>query len=62
MTNKTVDGGCDNCESSYTVVYTEEMVSEEYPEFCPFCGEHIDELSESYIEDEDDLDDEEKWN
>jgi hypothetical protein len=62
MSNKTVNGECENCESSYTVEYVEEIVSEEYPEFCPFCGEQIEELSESYIEDEDDLDDDEKWN
>jgi len=61
MTNKTIGGECANCESTYTVEYIEEIVSEEYPEFCPFCGEQIDELSESYIEDEDDLDDDEKW-
>jgi hypothetical protein len=39
----------------------EELVSEELPEFCPFCGETIDSLSEDeYIED-DELNDEEKW-
>jgi len=26
------------------------------PEHCPFCGEQIEELSEDYIEDDDDLD------
>jgi hypothetical protein len=34
----------------------EEMVSQELPEHCPFCGEIIEELSEDYIEDEDDMD------
>jgi hypothetical protein len=35
----------------------EEMVSQDLPEHCPFCGEQIEELSEDYIEDdEDDLD------
>ena len=55
---KTITGECHNCESSYDVIYMEELTSEEYPEFCPFCGEPIDELSESddYIDDEDDLD------
>jgi hypothetical protein len=35
----------------------EEMVSQDLPEICPFCGEHIEELSEDYIEDdEEDMD------
>jgi hypothetical protein len=40
----------------------QELVSEELPEFCPFCGEPIDTLSEEeeYIED-DELNDDEKW-
>jgi hypothetical protein len=58
--NKSVTGECHNCESSYDVVYMEELTSEDYPQFCPFCGETIEELTESdYIEDEDDLDNEE---
>jgi hypothetical protein len=36
----------------------EEMVSQELPEICPFCGEQIEELSEDYIEDDDDMDNE----
>ena len=59
---KTITAECSSCESSYDVIYQEQLVSEEYPELCPFCGEHIDELTESeYIEDEDDMDNEE-WN
>lgn len=62
MSTKEVTGECHNCESSYDIQYMEELTSAEYPEFCPFCGEAIDELTESdYIEDEDDLDNEE-WN
>jgi hypothetical protein len=60
MTNKTVSGECNSCESSYEVEYMEELVSEEYPEHCPFCGEVIEELSENYIEDDDSID-EEEW-
>ena len=53
---KEITGECHSCESSYDIQYMEELTSSEYPEFCPFCGEHIDELTESdYIEDEDDL-------
>jgi hypothetical protein len=39
----------------------EEMVSQELPQHCPFCGEIIDELSEEYIEDEDDEMDNGEW-
>jgi hypothetical protein len=61
MTTKTITAECHNCESSYDIVYMEELVSEQYPEICPFCGEHIEELSEEeYIED-DELNDDEKW-
>jgi len=61
MNEKSVTGECLNCESSYNIQYVEELVSEEYPEHCPFCGEPIEELSEDYIEDDDDSDDEEEW-
>jgi NAD-dependent SIR2 family protein deacetylase len=57
MTNKSLSGECLSCESTYSVAYMEEMVSQDLPEHCPFCGEQIEELSEDYIEDdEDDLD------
>jgi hypothetical protein len=61
MTNKIISGECHNCESSYHIEFMEELVSQELPEHCPFCGEIIEELSEAYIEDEDDLDDDDKW-
>jgi len=58
---KLISAECHNCESSYEVSYIEELTADEYPEFCPFCGEHIEEVTESdYIED-DDLDDDEEW-
>jgi hypothetical protein len=62
MSTKTITAECSNCESSYDVIYMQELVSEELPEFCPFCGEPIDTLSEEeeYIED-DELNDNEKW-
>jgi hypothetical protein len=59
MTEKSLTGDCLNCESTYAIQYTEELVSQELPEHCPFCGEIIEELSEDYIEDEDDLEDKE---
>jgi len=57
MNRKSLSGECLSCESTYSVAYMQEMVSQELPEHCPFCGEQIEELSEDYIEDdEDDLD------
>jgi hypothetical protein len=38
----------------------EEMVSQDLPEHCPFCGEQIEELSEDYVDEDDDLN-EEAW-
>jgi hypothetical protein len=61
MTTRTITAECSSCESSYDVIFMEELVSEDLPEFCPFCGEPIDSLSEDeYIED-DELDDDDKW-
>lgn len=63
--NKLVTGECHNCESVFVVQYNEMLSSKEYPEYCPFCGEPIEELSEEeiddYIDEEDDLDDSETW-
>ena len=62
MTTRTITAECNNCESSYDMIFMEELVSSELPEFCPFCGEPIDTLSEDeYIED-DDLDNDEWTN
>ena len=60
---KVVTGECLNCESSYEVAFVEQLVSQEIPEHCPFCGEIIDDITEEYIEeDEQDLmDDDTKW-
>jgi hypothetical protein len=62
MTTRTITAECSSCESSYDVIYMEELVSEELPEFCPFCGEAIESLSEEEYIDEDDDSDEDKWN
>jgi hypothetical protein len=62
MTPKIIKAECQNCESSYEVAYSEELVSEEYPEICPFCGENIEELSEEeYIDDEDSDNWDDEW-
>jgi len=60
MGTKTITAECLNCESSYDMIYMEELVSEEYPEFCPFCGETIESLTEEEEDIEDDSD-EDKW-
>lgn len=57
--NKAFSGDCLSCESQYNVEFIQEEVSQEYPEHCPFCGEVIEELTEDYIEDDDELENEE---
>lgn len=60
--SKLVAGECLNCESSFEIAYVEQLVSTELPEHCPFCGEIIEDIQEEYIEDDDDLtDDDLKW-
>ena len=61
--SKIVTGECLNCESSYEVAFVEQLVSQPLPEHCPFCGEVIEDITEDYIdEDEQDLtDDDLKW-
>jgi predicted nucleic acid-binding Zn-ribbon protein len=61
MTQKQLSGECSGCESTYSIAYMEEMVSQDLPEHCPFCGEIIEELSEDYIEDDDDDMDNGEW-
>jgi hypothetical protein len=61
MTQKQLSGECLSCESTYSISFMEEMVSQDLPEYCPFCGEIIEELSEDYIEDDDDELDNEEW-
>ena len=61
MSIKTITAECRECESSYEVSYSEELVSETYPEICPFCGSTIEDLSEEYIEDDDSDDWNDEW-
>ena len=58
MTQKQLSADCANCESTYSIAFMEEMVSQDLPEHCPFCGEVIDELSEEYIEEDNEMDNE----
>ena len=59
MSGKVISGDCNSCESSFDIAYEEMLVSQELPEHCPFCGEPIEDVREEYIEDIDDLDNEE---
>ena len=61
MSQKQIIAECEACESSYSIAYISEFVSQELPENCPFCGEVIQELEEEYIEDDDDTMDNEEW-
>ena len=61
MTNKVISGECLECESTYSVEFVEQLVSQSLPEFCPFCGDPIEDLSEEYIEDDDLDEDDLKW-
>lgn len=58
---KLVTGECLNCESSYEVAYVEQLVSQELPEHCPFCGELIEDIQEEYIDENEQDDDDSKW-
>lgn len=61
MTAKLITAECENCDSSFEVAYAQEMVSDDTPNFCPFCGERIEDIQEEYIED-DELDENDEWN
>jgi len=52
MTNKAITGECDSCESVYSVGFTTEIVSNDIPEYCPFCGERIEDIVEESVEDD----------
>lgn len=61
MSEKLVSAECIECESTFELAYTAEMVSDETPNFCPFCGEKIEEISEEYIEDDNFDEDDGTW-
>jgi DNA-directed RNA polymerase subunit RPC12/RpoP len=52
MPEKLVSAECLECESTFEIAYVTELVSDETPNYCPFCGEKIEDLNEEYIEDE----------
>ena len=59
MTENEFSCNCTSCESSYGLQFYTELVSDETPQFCPFCGESVEDIQEEYIEDEDFLGDDE---
>ena len=61
MTNKVLTGECLNCDSSYGIQFVGELVSKELPEYCPFCGEIIEDIQEEYIDEETTEDDDGQW-
>jgi hypothetical protein len=61
MTTRTITAECDSCESSFEVFYMEELTSEDLPEFCPFCGEHIEKITEETTDDAEYDDEDDKW-
>lgn len=64
MTEKLITGECLECESSFAVHYVEELVSDDLPSFCPFCGETIQNINEEDMDRDDEEDEEdisEEW-
>jgi DNA-directed RNA polymerase subunit RPC12/RpoP len=61
LTEKIVTAECSECESIFELNYSRELVSEDIPCFCPFCGEKIEDVQEEEVEDDDDLYDDEAW-
>lgn len=57
MSQKLITADCINCESGFELSYMEELTSSEFPQFCPFCGESIEDIQEEYIEDDDAFED-----
>ena len=60
MSEKITTAECENCESTCEIAFDEDYVSDESPTYCPFCGERIEILDESYIDDED-FDENDEW-
>lgn len=52
MKQKLITADCINCESGFEISYMTELVSSEYPQHCPFCGEIIEDITDEYIEDD----------
>jgi PHP family Zn ribbon phosphoesterase len=57
MEQKYVSGECMNCESTFEIQYHKELVSADYPQHCPFCGEVIEDITDEYIDEDNDFED-----
>ena len=56
MKNKIFKAACLQCESDYIVHFIDAFVDGD-PNYCPFCGSEVDDISEEYIDGEDNEDD-----
>ena len=61
MNQKALTGDCINCESTFELNFYKEYVSTDQPQFCPFCGEIVEEFTDDYIEEEYDEEEESEW-
>lgn len=61
MDQKIVTGDCINCESTFGLQYYRELASAEFPSYCPFCGEPIEDINEEYIDEDESYEDNENW-
>jgi NAD-dependent SIR2 family protein deacetylase len=52
MATKYTSASCASCESTFGVDFMEEMVSEDLPQYCPFCGEEIEDVVEEFGDEE----------
>jgi hypothetical protein len=61
MADKIITADCNNCESTFEIAYEEELVSDQLPSFCPFCGEAVEDVTEQVYEEDDEDEDIEGW-
>jgi endogenous inhibitor of DNA gyrase (YacG/DUF329 family) len=62
MLEKLLTADCSECESRYEIAFIEVEASTEIPEFCPFCGSKIDDITlQSEEDDELDIDGGQEW-
>ena len=61
MKERLMAADCLECESRYEIAFIEAEASNDVPEYCPFCGERIEEIVEEESTDDESYDDEESW-
>jgi len=52
MAKKNIKEECTNCDSYFRIEYDDNLVSNEIPEHCPFCGELIEDYDEEFVEED----------